>query len=69
MKPFLFINAIFISLLIGQENDSLQFVFEPPSLKINVGENQKVTIKLLDILIFNLNISTFFLYQNLNFFP
>ena len=48
MKPFLFINAIFISLLIGQENDSLQFVFEPPSLKINVGENQKVTIKLLD---------------------
>ena len=54
MKKILFSHIIILSLVFANifsasaKNDSIYFVFDPPSLKVNVGENVKLNIRLID---------------------
>jgi hypothetical protein len=54
MKKIFFYHIGIIGLLYANlnsssvENDSTYFVFDPPSLKVNIGETVKVNIKLID---------------------
>ena len=54
MKKIFYSNIVVLNILFANpfsttvKNDSIYFVFNPPSLTINVGESARLNIKLID---------------------